>query len=303
MKYIDKYRKAYGKQFNKEMLWDIALRNKSRSKEWKIVEMANENFWGADPFLVEYKSNIYLFYERFDRKKGIGEIAVSTVNDDLTTSNEVRVLSRPYHLSFPYVFEYKNQYYMIPETGTNQTIEVYKSTEFPYAWELHKTILTNLKAVDTIVLDAYDSGLTLHTSITDSDACSVENWLIWLDSDFNYIKKKKVKNSSEYGNRNAGKPLTKNQNIFRLGQDCRNGEYGTGLVAYLIEGENEEEIKYIGLNELSIVDSKYSGTHTYNTCGQIETIDLRFLKRKNFLEKVQFLIVLGGNYVKRRIHR
>lgn len=303
MEFIDKYIKAYGKQFNEEMLWDIALRNESDTKEWKIVEMASDNFWGADPFLVEHKSSVYLFYERFDRKKGIGEIAVSTVNDDLTTSNEVCVLSRPYHLSFPYVFEYKNQYYMIPETGTNQAIEVYKSLEFPYEWELHKTILTNVKAVDTIVLDIYDSGLTLHTSMADSDACSVENWLIWLDSDFNYIKKKKVKKSSEYGNRNAGKPLAKNQNLFRLGQDCRNGEYGTGLVAYLIKEESEEEVKYIGLNELGISNSKYSGTHTYNTCGSIETIDLRFLKRKRFLEKVQFVLALGGNYVKRRIHR
>ena len=201
MIFIDKYKKAYRKQFNEEMLWDIALRNISEAKEWKIVEMGNKNFWGADPFLVEHKSQIYLFYERFDRKRGIGEIAVSTINDDLTTSNEVCILSRPYHLSFPYVFEYKKQYYMIPETGSNQTIEVYKSTEFPYTWKLHKTILANIKAVDTVVLDAYDSGLTLHTSITDSDACSVVNWLIWIDSDFNYIKKKKVKDGSDYGMR------------------------------------------------------------------------------------------------------
>ena len=41
---------------------------------------------------------------------------------------------------------------MIPETAKNNTIELYKCTEFPDKWEFVKTLKHNVYAVDTTIL-------------------------------------------------------------------------------------------------------------------------------------------------------
>ena len=263
----------------------------------------NNNFWAADPFLVSENGVVYLFFERYDRTRKRGELAVAVVNENLSITDAECIISRPYHLSFPNVFKYKNQYYIIPETQSNHTIEIYKAVNFPYKWELHKTILNNISAVDTIILNKDDDGLILHTSVAELDSCNVENWMIQLDNAFNVLGSKKIKDFSEYGNRNGGSLVSENGFLYRIGQDCRNGEYGKGLVIYKTDGISEKEVRYCGLEQFGVMDSKYSGIHTYNSCALMEVIDLRYFRKRNFLEKLIFIMRLGGNYVKRRIRR
>ena len=40
------------------------------------------------------------------------------------------VLEKDYHLSYPFLFEDNDELFMIPETATNKTIELYKCEEF-----------------------------------------------------------------------------------------------------------------------------------------------------------------------------
>ena len=43
-----------------------------------------------------------------------------------------------------------------------------------------------------------------------------------------------VSSVGSYGIRNAGKILQLNGDIYRVAQDCSNGEYGKGIVLYKI---------------------------------------------------------------------
>ena len=71
-----------------------------------------------------------------------------TVSPDGTFGRPEVVLERPYHLSYPFVFEHRGHWYMIPETRGHRTVELYISRDFPRRWELCRTLLDNVDAVD-----------------------------------------------------------------------------------------------------------------------------------------------------------
>lgn len=51
-------------------------------------------------------------------------------------------MERPYHLSYPFLFEYGEQLYMLPESAENRSLDVYRYTHFPTH---HKTQLNGVR--------------------------------------------------------------------------------------------------------------------------------------------------------------
>jgi hypothetical protein len=60
-------------------------------------------------------------------------------------------LKEDFHLSFPYIFEFKENVYMIPESAKNKDIRLYKSVNFPFDWELEEVLIDNIDAADSLV--------------------------------------------------------------------------------------------------------------------------------------------------------
>lgn len=90
----------------------------------------------ADPF-AWYKAGIwYLFFETFDRKRGRGVISLATSCDAKSWQYERIVLEEPYHLSYPYVFEFDGEMYMLPEGRKGGAVRLYRAIQFPYSWAL-----------------------------------------------------------------------------------------------------------------------------------------------------------------------
>jgi hypothetical protein len=103
----------------------------------------------ADPFIFKKDDVNYLFFEDTDYKKGV--ISCCTIDENLKISQPKVVLDRPYHLSFPCIFQEGDDIYMIPETGQRGTIEIYKSSEFPNKWELCKILVQGLQTADPVI--------------------------------------------------------------------------------------------------------------------------------------------------------
>ena len=89
----------------------------------------------ADPFLFIRNNTLYLFYEVL-RCGDKGCIMMVQTNDLKSWSEPVLVLKEPWHLSFPFVFEYNGEVYMIPESQECNEIRLYKAnmniTSFSY---------------------------------------------------------------------------------------------------------------------------------------------------------------------------
>ncbi len=89
----------------------------------------------ADPFLFEKEGRWYLFYELLGAHPRRGCIAWAETEDGgRTWQHKGRALVEPFHMSFPYIFEWDGEVYMVPETHHIEEIRLYKADPFPSAW-------------------------------------------------------------------------------------------------------------------------------------------------------------------------
>ena len=88
----------------------------------------------ADPFMLRVDGVWHMFFEVMDAESRLGKIALATSGDGLRWNYERVVLEEPFHLSYPYVFEWRGEYYMTPETLQPGAIQLYKADTFPLRW-------------------------------------------------------------------------------------------------------------------------------------------------------------------------
>ncbi|MDH5781404.1 MAG: hypothetical protein OEZ07_02405 [Dehalococcoidia bacterium] len=122
----------------------------------------------ADPFLTYENSTYFMFFEVLNANTDQGDIALATSNDGLSWTYEQIVLDEPFHLSYPYVFKWKSEYYMIPESGQDQSIRLYKADNFPYDWSFIKILLEGEAFVDNTIFH-YDDMWWLFTGTVNND--------------------------------------------------------------------------------------------------------------------------------------
>ena len=91
----------------------------------------------ADPFVVSKNGKDFCFVEDFDLQTQKGKIAVYELASGGGTLIGT-VLDEPFHMSFPYIFEFDQELYMCPETSENRDIRIYKCIEFPVSLEIGK---------------------------------------------------------------------------------------------------------------------------------------------------------------------
>jgi hypothetical protein len=138
--------------------WVVAYRDiQSGDPEFRVIAGA-PGYHYADPFLFEREGSHFLFFEAWrDGEKGV--LCCMELGKDGPTSPRV-ILERPYHLSYPQVFEWKGEIYLLPETSQNRTVEAYRAVEFPWRWTPDAVLMDDVVAVDSTLLQ-HDGKLWL----------------------------------------------------------------------------------------------------------------------------------------------
>lgn len=95
----------------------------------------------ADPFLIHSNNLWHLFFESFNSKRQKGEISLATSADLCSWSYRGVVLSESWHLSYPFVFEDKGRFYMIPESRQAGIIQLYSAQHFPDSWRPERVLI------------------------------------------------------------------------------------------------------------------------------------------------------------------
>lgn len=183
----------------------------------------------ADPFLFVHKDRLFLFYEEMPIGKGLGVIKMMLTKDFKNWSKPVQITHEPdCHFSFPFVFEEKEEVYMMPETGCDHNIRLYKAvnddlTEFAF----HKEILHRREDIPNLRFDYADSSIIkkdgsyyLFSSYCDDTTYYLELY-VSKQFDGEYLKhpKSPICISNKYG-RNGGGILLINNTLYRPTQDC-----------------------------------------------------------------------------------
>jgi hypothetical protein len=122
----------------------------------------------ADPFVIVDNSTYHMFFEVWNSTTGHGDIALATSSDGWRWDYEQVVIDEPFHLSYPYVFRWEDDIYLIPESGDDRSVRLYRAASFPREWALQATLLWGYHFTDPSIF-RHDDRWWLFTSFVESD--------------------------------------------------------------------------------------------------------------------------------------
>jgi len=236
----------------------------------------------ADPFIIYYNWKYYLFFEEFKLTEWKWYLCVWELYIPQNILKNVRIiLKKDYHLSFPFVFKYKKNFYLIPETSENNEIALYKFTNFPYELKKIKTLLKG-KYVDSILIKFNNKRFLLTSKLKEKYK---HNLLIFFSEDF--LKKPFLphpKNpiiTNQEFSRNWWNIIKKYDKLYRISQDNSIFYWSKiNILEILILNEKHYKEKYIKSIK---PPSWFLAFHTYNISNWIEVADWKVIVSSFFL--------------------
>jgi hypothetical protein len=213
-----------------------------------------------------------------------GHISLIIMDESGVYSEPEIVLERPYHLSYPFVFEYEKECYMIPETKSNNKIELYKCVEFPHKWEFQMNLMENVSTVDATVY-FYKGKWWMFVNMVENYGSSTCDELFLFSSSelFNNNWQSHPLNpivSDCKTSRPAGKIFSENGKLYRPSQNCST-RYGYGFNINEITALDEFNYSEVLVSSVTPDwDKNIIGSHTFNRVNHLHMIDAIYQRRK-----------------------
>jgi hypothetical protein len=265
------------------LMFDIRSGMSSSFSRFQKIIPPKDRFW-ADPHLLYKDAKYYVFFEEYLYQLGKGHISLIVMDAEGNYENPVVVLHKPYHLSYPFVFEWQEELYVMPETHANKTIEIYRCVKFPLVWEFEKNIMEDVSAVDATLFQHQDKWW-LFVNIAENEGASLcdELFLFHSESPLSSEWIPHPRNpiiSDIKKSRPAGRVFERNGRIYRPSQiDSPHYGYGTNLNEIIRLTETEYEEKPVASIEPKW-DKNITGAHTFNYGHGLTLIDARLRRRK-----------------------
>src|SRR5689334_3308521 len=180
----------------------------------------------ADPFMWRG----YMFFEVLRNDMPIGEIGLASSENGVKWKYMQIVLREDFHLSYPYVFEWENRIYMIPETLGANAVCLYEADEFPKKWSLKARLIEGQCADPSIV--RYNDLWWLFLCSTPYQHDTLRLYFAdkltgpWREHPQSPLIRADVRRA-----RPAGRVLTLNDKLIRFAQDCV-PRYGSRVRAF-----------------------------------------------------------------------
>lgn len=284
-------RRALTRSFEKlvtEERWSLAYRYRVNPADpnnafyrYKYLLPPRGKFW-ADPFPIEVDGSHFVFFEEFDYRENKAHISMIRLKRGEVPSAPLKVLERPYHLSYPFIFEWQGERYMIPETGRNNTVELYRCRKFPDLWEFDRVLLEARNPTDATLVE-HDGRWWMFVNIEEPGV--TVNWeelhLFYAESPLGpwHPHRRNPVKSDVRNSRPAGHLFTWDNTLFRPAQDCSR-RYGYGTVINRVTKLTPDD--FCEEEESRITpdwDGTVIGTHTLNSAGDLTVVDC--LVRRN----------------------
>ncbi len=268
--------------------WFLAYRIRKRATDPNLafyqythLHPPKDRFW-ADPFAIRREGGYGVFFEEFLFAKNKAHISYFEIADDGSRTEPRVVLDRPYHLSYPFVFEYDGELFMIPESQENRSVELWRCTSYPGTWELERVLMDGVVAADSTLFER-DGKWWMFAAITEDGLQNRDRLELfhanqptgpWLPHPMNPIKRD-VRSA-----RPAGKLFENRGRLIRPAQDCA-GRYGAAIVMNEVTEWTEESYQERTLARIT-PDWKphLLAMHTINTVDNLTIIDGEMLRKR-----------------------
>lgn len=215
--------------FERRMLWTIALYKLKDEKEvFELDKHEPIHFFGetgirrnagyqaitTDPFLFVHAQRLYLFYE-VKTDFGVGEIWAQSMDVHGTWTNHRQVLKESFHLSYPQVFRYAGQIWMIPEAASSGKVWLYTAKVFPNIWH-RKKVLIDEPLLDPSIVILKDGVFLLGTTRAYELKIYFAPDLMeeFISTGIDITNDKSIA-------RNGGRPLLIQNILYRVAQNCK----------------------------------------------------------------------------------
>jgi hypothetical protein len=231
----------------------------------------------ADPFVFQRNGRRVIFFEEMPYRTSKGHISAIEIQPNGEPGVARMVLDRPYHLSYPFVFEWNGELYMLPETAQNRTIELYRCQDFPARWTLHKVLLEDISAFDA-TLWCQQGRWWLFVNVAEAGASpSEELHLYWSDSPLGpwaAHPANPVVSDARHA-RGAGPLFVRDGVLYRPSQDCSSA-YGNAVSVNRVEVLDMHSYREVPVSRIHAGwYPDMLGLHTFSSSGTMRVIDYK----------------------------
>jgi len=185
----------------------------------------------AHPFMVVKDSLYYMFFTAKNDAVKQGGIGLAESKNGMDWKYRQIVIDEPYDLSYPYVFKWQDNYFMIPEAHTETSLRLYRATDFPDKWTYERDLITGDHFISASVVRYNDMWWMFVARLGN------ETLRLFYSPDFTgpwteHPRSPVVEKNPDIA-RPGGRLLILDGILYRMGQDCY-PTYGNQVFAYQI---------------------------------------------------------------------
>ena len=233
-----------------------------------------DRFW-ADPFPVQRDGRTYVFFEELPFATQRGHLSVAELLPDGGLGAPETILTRPYHLSYPNVFAWQGEWYLVPECSENERLEIYRCERWPDRWTLAAEDLVGRRLADPTFIEHEGRWWMFATATARVPSLDDELHLFHADSPLGpwtpHVANPVIDDARWA--RPAGRLLRQDGRLLRPAQNCRS-EYGQSLsVREVLElnPERYREREFVHLHGDPSAGMKR--LHTLNLADEFRVLD------------------------------
>ncbi len=243
----------------------------------------------ADPFGLVRGDALHVFVEAFDHR-----VKRATIERhefclaDLRWRGQATVLDKPFHLSFPQVFEHAGETWMVPESFQAGEVGLYRAADASLnRWERECALLGGLPAADAAVT-AYQGRWWMFYTLVGRDQRDQRELHVAhapaLTGPWQPLAGNPVRDDRR-GARPAGRPFVGRDGVLVLPvQDSSTGYGGaTRLLRFPVLTPERVDIR-AGTERLTgdiVSNTHTAGLHTLTGCGGFTLIDVKRVDRSH----------------------
>lgn len=242
---------------------------------WSVLPDDGRRFY-ADPMVVQWRGRSFVFVEEFPYATAKGVVSAVEIGPHGPVGAPRPVLETGTHLSYPFVFERDGAMWMIPESSSSGTVDLYRAEDFPGGWKHVATLISGIGVGDATVVE-HGGRLWLAGTVGGGDASTWDALHLWsaerLDGPWTAHSENPVLLDA-LGARPAGAFYKRGGELWRPAQDCTTG-YGAGLALCRVTKLDDEGFAQDVVTVLRAggADWPGSGLHTVNWSGGLEVVD------------------------------
>ncbi len=263
--------------------WNIALRRDDLPPDVRHFDLAayqplpvDPTTFVADPFVIEREGRAFLFAEAFPYATGRGLIVCAELDGDGRAGPFRTVLERPWHLSYPFVFEWKGETWLAPEGSAHGGVEIYRASAFPWEWTLAHHLLPDWPLVDATIFE-HEGRLWLLAGAATPGGSDWDELFAWhapaLEGPWTPHRLNPVKSDCR-GGRPGGRVVQLRGRLLRPAQRCET-RYGEALAWLEIRTLTPDSFEETEIALWRADGPGQSGPHSADLGGRIRAIDYR----------------------------